>query len=104
MGLFDSFLLADQRAVMRLDDVRVGIQFPDSSAVSHAVYNISTMELALRYSSGGEYVYTKVPASRVIEMLVADSVGSYVNAFIKGAHASHRVYPERSLSRMARAV
>lgn len=100
-----SNLPREQRVVTRLDSRRMSITFPDSSAISHAVYNDLSQDLAIRYSSGGEYVYSEVSPRHVLRLLISDSAGGFVNTFIKGAHASRRIDATVGvIARMAGAV
>lgn len=98
-------LYGEHRGVTALDDFRFAITFPDSSAIQLAVYNILTGDLALRYSSGGEYVYEAVLSSTVLRLMVSKSAGSFVNSSIKGEYKSRRIYPDTgALARMRSAV
>ncbi len=109
MSKFLRPLNADDRIVSKLDGEYIGermaITFPDSSAIRHAVFNLSTGALALRYTSGGEYVYHAVTARVVLELLVSDSAGVYVNRYIKSQYRSKRIYAsDNVVARMAGAI
>ena len=55
----------------------------ESAAVERADYTPTTRQLDIWYSGGGHYVYFDVPEKLYRELLVADSIGGFVNAHIK---------------------
>jgi lysyl-tRNA synthetase class 2 len=55
----------------------------ESSAVTSLGYDPATNELEVEYAGGGVYRYYGVPASRVEELLDADSLGRYLTEHIK---------------------
>ena len=65
----------------------------DSSALQEAVYSWLWQALAVRFVSSPErvYVYRDVPEGVYLELLAADSAGSYYNACIKGSYECEKL-------------
>lgn len=65
----------------------------DSSALQEAGYSWLWQALAVRFLSSPErvYVYQDVPEAVYLELLAADSAGSYYNACIKGSYECEKL-------------
>ena len=65
----------------------------DSSALQEAGYSWLWQALAVRFVSSPErvYVYKDVPEQVYLELLAADSAGSYYNACIKGSYECEKL-------------
>ena len=65
----------------------------DSSALQEAGYSWLWQALAVRFLSSPErvYVYRDVPEEVYLELLAADSAGSYYNACIKGSYECEKL-------------
>lgn len=67
------------------------MNFPiDSTAVEEMSYDTGREELTIVYTGGGEYVYTDVPQNIAFAAADADSVGQFVNQYIKGTYESYQ--------------
>jgi hypothetical protein len=53
----------------------------DSRAIEAVAYEDG--ELFVRWKGGGAYVYSIVPEQKFEELMLADSIGDYVNSEIK---------------------
>lgn len=65
----------------------------DSSALQEAGYSWLWQALAVRFLSSPErvYVYRDVPEEVYLELIAADSAGSYYNACIKGSYECEKL-------------
>ena len=65
----------------------------DSSALQEAGYSWLWQALAVRFVSSPErvYVYKDVPEQVYLELIAADSAGSYYNACIKGSYECEKL-------------
>jgi hypothetical protein len=55
----------------------------DSSSVESVGFDPQTNELWIEYVGGATYVYAPVPRSVYRDLLGSDSIGTYINRFIK---------------------
>lgn len=62
-----------------------------SSNIDGVHHNPETKELHVRFKGGGVYRYQGVEADQHKALMAADSVGSHLNAHIKGKHAHSKV-------------
>ena len=62
---------------------RISVQ---SSNVAEVGYDPNTMTLEVAFHSGGIYQYFDVPGSLFQEMLQAESVGRFLNLYIKNSY------------------
>lgn len=100
-----SSLMSSKRTVTRLDGNKVGITFSDSSAITHAVYNIDTQELGVTWNGDRDYVYTGVPASVVLRLIGTESAGRFMNDQIKGRFSVRTVErPATAFERLTAAI
>jgi hypothetical protein len=58
----------------------------DSTAVEEVGYDAERRWLDIRYTGGKLYRYFGVPPEAYRALLVADSIGAFVNTEIKGAY------------------
>lgn len=66
------------------------MQFVDSSNVEQLGYDADRMELHVLFKNGALYVYSDVPAPVFEDLLVAPSVGSFLNREIKNVYSYAR--------------
>ena len=62
----------------------------NSSAIHSAVYDASSQELHLTFTSGGRYTCFAVPSWKYEGLLAAPSAGQYFNDHIRDQHSSNR--------------
>ena len=63
----------------------------NSSQVAETGYDAASRRLAVRFKSGGVYLYDNVPPDMVAKMGKADSVGKFLAAHIKGKYKHTQV-------------
>lgn len=64
-------------------NVREVIVKVESSNVLEVSYTYEIRDLKVTYKGNRSYTYFDVPADVFHNMLVADSIGSYINTFVK---------------------
>ena len=62
-----------------------------SSNIDAVAHDAETNTLHVRFKGGGVYAYEGVDAEKHAALMNADSVGSYLHAYIKGKHAHSKV-------------
>ena len=62
-----------------------------SSVIDIFHYDEKKSELRIKYRSGWEYIYKKVPPEVYHALKIAGSKGRYLNFFIKGKFAYERI-------------
>ena len=68
-----------------------------SSAVRAVRYDSARGELDVRFEDGAEYRYVEVSRSKFRSLLQADSIGGFVNQYIKPYHSTWKIsdFPDR---------
>ncbi len=61
------------------------MQYVVSSNVDQVGYDMDQSELYVQFIDGGLYVYTGVPETTFEQLLLAPSVGSYLNLYVKNS-------------------
>ena len=68
-------------------------QSVDSSAATAVRYNAKRHWLDVEYTNGGRYRYLDVPADVHQELLAAESIGTYLNQYVKPDYRYVRLSP-----------
>ena len=66
----------------------------ESSNIQKVQYNKPTQQLFIEYVHGNVYQYNEVPSQIWNDIRIAESVGKYVNANIKGIYDFKKVIPQ----------
>ena len=62
-----------------------------SSNIVRALFNVRTSKLMVQFKGGGRYVYSDVDVETIVDLTLADSVGSFFARNIKDIHEFKRL-------------
>lgn len=66
-----------------------------SSQIKSWGYNRETQVLVIEFQKGGLYKYTDVPTNVIQDFQDADSLGGFLNIFIKGKYSFEKLTAEQ---------
>ena len=67
------------------------VETPESSNIRKVAYNRAKQEMRVEFANGGLYSYAGVPAEVWIDLIFADSVGSFFAREIKPVYQTTKV-------------